>query len=154
MSDHWPAPGNAALRMFFMWVTDDFVLYTWSNVSSSTGFSGCFTNTKIADVHLISSLGFWVLVAKPGCRAEYAYVTKSTAPLRLLPLAYKSHGPWGTLGLPWAKTFHTRPCSSVLEKEHSCVASDKEGLGSPWQTSLDPPVAYLFPVAFVLYSLL
>lgn len=64
------------------------------------------------------------------------------------PLAYKSHGPWGTLGLPRAKTFRTRPYSSVLGKEHSCVASDKEGLGSPWQTSLDPPCCISFSCCF------
>lgn len=50
--------------------------------------------------------------------------------------------------------FHTYPYSSLLEKEHPSVASDKEALGSLFWTSLNSTIAYLLPVAFVLYPLL
>ena len=121
---------------------DDFVTNPWSNRSSYIGFSGCIINTKIYDVCLISLLEFWVLIAKPGCRAGYAYVTS----------LHKILGTWGSFRLPQTDIPHTPlELSANNNKKHSCVTLDKKGLGSPWQASLVTPAVSLFPVAFALY---
>ena len=120
---------------------DDFVTNPWSNRSSYIGFSGCFINTKVYEVCLMSLLEFWVLIAKPGCRAGYAYVTSP----------HKSLGTWGSFGLPQTKTFHTRPYSWVL-------TTTKSILVWPWTKKVskahDGPLWYtLLCLSFLLHLL-
>ena len=107
MSEPWPTPGNVALRMFFMLVIDEFVIYTWSNGPCYTGFWACLTQTP----RLMMCTWFhcccpWVWLPRPVAKQNVSTWPAPTKSLR--PCTSR-------LGFP-GQAFHIRPCSSLLEK--------------------------------------
>lgn len=144
----WPlaSPWECGSWEFFVLVSEDFVIYTWSNGSCPTGLSGCSVLISGLVMCTWFHIGYYFGLPQQSIYSDICLCYQTL---------HKGLEPWDSRSHPWAETFHTCPFVSLPERKHILC-------GLRWRRALETCAWSLwtlkmhtfFPYAFALYPLL